>query len=183
LHSLRGKKILWDRFNSLNEQYALCAWFRPARQTSKRPINFWYGVDEISPTYDLDIIKFCYGAPGWFFRSDDKDLLQQRLLVRKALVNIVPEAVRYNPYRGEQGADWYLQYNQYAATWCAQLAAIDPQHFMWRYYDRAKILKIFDQYPTPIKNLNRPFVMTVMLALVRCLSMGFYTTYLDTLMR
>lgn len=79
-------------------------------RSSVYALQLWYGVRRFDPTQDLDLTVFCYNVPQWVYRSG-REPLQQRLLTREGLSNLLPDAITQNPYRGEQGADWYLQYN------------------------------------------------------------------------
>ena len=137
--------------------------------------QLWYGVRRLDPTQGLDLTLFCYNVPQWVYRKG-KSPLQQRLLTRDGLSNLLPEAIAQSPYRGEQGADWYLHYNQHAKRWHEQLLALTPaaQVTLWGSYDRQKIMALFDRYSYLDKAPDRTITHDLCHQLLRCLSVGFY---------
>jgi asparagine synthase (glutamine-hydrolysing) len=138
-------------------------------------LQLWYGVRRLDPTQELDLSVFCYNVPQWVYRKG-KQTLQQRLLTREGLRNLLPEAIAQNPYRGEQGADWYLHYNHYCQRWRDELLTLTPeaQTILWQSYDREKIMGLFDTYPYLSQPPDRKITRDLCLQLLRCLSMGFY---------
>lgn len=144
-------------------------------RASVYPLQLWYGVRRLDPTQSLDLAVFCYNVPQWVYRQG-RQPLQQRLLTREGLGNVLPDAITQNPYRGEQGADWYLHYNLHAIRWREQLLALtnDAQAILWQCYDRHKIMTLFDDYPILDQPPDRKITREVCLYLLRCLSVGFY---------
>lgn len=144
-------------------------------RASVYPLQLWYGVRRLDPTQALDLATFCYNVPQWVYRQG-KEPLQQRLLTREGLKNLLPEAITQNPYRGEQGADWYLHYNQHCDKWRHQLLTLSDmaQTILWQCYDRQKIMRLFDTYPFLNHPPDRKITHDLCLYLLRCLSVGFY---------
>ena len=138
-------------------------------------LQLWYGVRRLDPTQDLELTIFCYNVPEWVYRRG-KEPLQQRLLTREGLGNLLPEAIRQNPFRGEQGADWYLHYNLHCKRWREQLFALPEakQAILWQSYDREKIMALFDTYPYLDKPPNRKITRDLCYQLLRILSVGAY---------
>lgn len=138
-------------------------------------LQLWYGVRRLDPTQELSLAVFCYNVPNWVYRYGH-DPLQQRLLIRNGLEMLLPEAIRKNPYRGEQGADWYLHYNTHAKQWREQLIMLTQkaQTSLWQSYDRQKIMNLFDAYPYLDSPPDRKITHEICHQLLRCLSMGFY---------
>jgi len=138
-------------------------------------LQLWYGVRRLDPTQELELSVFCYNVPQWVYRSG-KQPLQQRLLTREGLSQLLPEAIAQNPYRGEQGADWYLHYNHHRQRWRDHLLALTPgaQEILWQSYDRQKIMALFETYPYLHQPPDRKMIQDICLQLFRCLSMGFY---------
>lgn len=168
---LRKRGIIWDKHYWMLSQSSSAS-----RQTSVAPISFWYGVQKMDPTNDVKLIEFCYNVPQWVYQSG-RENQNRRLLVREGLAGIVPEAVRLNTERGEQAADWYLQYNAHYEKWRDQLAAISPQSLLWQLYDRDKMMALFE----PVEALDNGVVMARCHNLMRCISLGFYLEYLESL--
>lgn len=183
LQTKETKKILRHR----NVIYRVHDWmlsrhFGAPLQTSVYPITLWYGVQFLDPTSDLSLIEFCYNTPEWVYFKG-KNILDKRLLVREGLKNILPEAIRFNPYRGEQAADAYLQYNQHRINWEKKLRQIsdNPQQtLLWQLYDQEKIHSLFATYPT-INAPSRAISMDIYCTLARCLSLAFYLDFRMTL--
>lgn len=137
--------------------------------------QLWYGVRRLDPTQELDLTVFCYNVPQWVYRRGNAPL-EQRLLAREGLSYLLPEAIAQNPYRGEQGADWYLHYNLHREKWCEQLAMLTPkaQAVLWKSYEREKIMALFEQYPSINQAPDRVITHKLCLQLLRCLSAGAY---------
>jgi len=149
-----------------------------ARKTCSRLIRLHYGKEELDPTGDVRMTEFCYNVPQWVYYKG-KNVLQQRLLVREALEGIVPEAIRMNPYRGEQAVDAYLQYNIYAGKWKNKLDQLSEEaaDLLWRFYDKEKILALFNLYEK-IEKPTREVMIQIYCSLMRCLTAAFYLDYL-----
>jgi hypothetical protein len=144
-------------------------------RASVYPLQLWYGVRRLDPTQALDLAVFCYNVPAWVYRQG-KHPLQQRLLTREGLGTLLPEAITQNPYRGEQGADWYLHYNVHAKHWREQLLSLpqNAQILLWQSYDRARIMRLFEEYPAINHPPDRTITRDICFHLLRCLSVGFY---------
>ena len=61
----------------------------------------FYNMDVRDPTADVRLMEFCMGVP------DEQDTFEggQRMLIRRAMAGILPEAIRWNTARGKQAAD------------------------------------------------------------------------------
>ncbi len=138
-------------------------------------LQLWYGVRRLDPTQELDLTIFCYNVPNFIYRSGN-NTLQKRLLVREGLNSILPDAITKNPYRGEQGADWYLHYNQHCQNWRDKLLGLteSAQAILWKSYDRKKIMDLFDEYHYLDQPPDRKVTRDLCNQLFRCLSAGFY---------
>ena len=152
---------------------------------SIRPMSLWHGVEMLDPTSDIKLVEFCYNVPQWVYCRRPNTLrrrptLERRLLVREALAGIVPEAIRHNPYRGEQAADWHLQYNHHVRDWREKLERISPaaQTRLWQWYDKAAMFRLFDKYSF-IEHPSYNAALHAGANLMRCLSLGFYLDYLE----
>lgn len=168
--TLRKRGVIWDK-----HYWMLAQSSGAARQTSTYPLNFWHGVTRLDPTNDVKLLEFCYNVPQWVYQSG-REKKERRLLVREGLAGIVPEAVRFNTERGEQAADWYLQYNTHYEKWRDQLAAISLKSLLWQLYDRDKMMALFE----PVDMLDSAGVQARCHNLMRCISLGFYLSYLES---
>ncbi|MDF1796962.1 MAG: asparagine synthase-related protein [Coxiellaceae bacterium] len=148
------------------------------RTSTIRPIQRYYNVKVLDPTNTLSVKTFCYNAPQWVFHKG-KDTLNRRLLVREGLAGIVPETVRMNPYRGEQAADWYLQYNQHIEKWKHQLASLTPEakEIIWSIYNEKHIFNIIKKHPK-IQAVNHETQWNVRIKLMRCMSAAFFCDHI-----
>lgn len=176
VHAIKAKLLhrnyLW-KYN-LHETMISSSLTAPLR-ASVYAFQLWYGVRRLDPTQDLDLTIFCYNVPQWVYRTG-KDPLQQRLLTREGLSNLLPEDVTNNPYRGEQGADWYLHYNLHCKKWRDQMLLLTKpaQEILWQSYDQKKIMNMFNKYQYLAYPPNRIITNELSIQLLRCLSMGFY---------
>lgn len=138
-------------------------------------LQLWYGVRQLDPTQELDLTVFCYNVPQWVYRTG-KLAVEQRLLAREGLSNILPEAIAGNPYRGEQGADWYLHYNYHCQHWHQQLLELSnsAQAILWNSYDRQKIMAMFENYHHLNQPPDRKITHDLCYQLLRCLSVGLF---------
>lgn len=176
--AVRTKKF-WKNYSLIRHPHEimLSGHSNVALRASVYPMQLWYGVRRLDPTQDLDLSIFCYNVPQWVYCRGQKPL-QKRLLTREGLSSILPEAISKNPYRGEQGADWYLHYNIHAQKWLEHIQNLpEPANsILWRYYDRSKIMTLFDTYPHLGKPPTRQQTHDLSLYLLRCLSVGFFLT-------
>ena len=180
IHSSFAKRQL----NGLSSQFnlhhdLLNSTFSSSLHSSIREMCLWYGVDLIDPTRDLELITFCYNLPEWVYFKGNK-VLQKRLLVREALARIVPNEIRNNPYRGEQSADWFLQYNQHARNWSHKIQSIHPsaQTALSKSVNQKKIQNLITQFSKPVHHNDAGMMRLDGLILSRYLSIGFFLDYL-----
>lgn len=147
-------------------------------RASVYPLQLWYGVRRLDPTQELNLVIFCANVPSWIYRRGSKPL-EQRLLVREGLQHLLPKTIAQNPFRGEQGADWYLHYNVHRQHWYDQLLTFPQktQDILWQCYDRATMLHLFHQYPFITHPPNQNTTHELGLYLFRCLNLGFYLTH------
>ncbi|CZG86290.1 asparagine synthase [Legionella pneumophila serogroup 1] len=181
LHINGMKKIFLDPHYSL-----LMGKNRLETRSYMRSIYLWYGVEVIDPTSNLELVQFCYDLPEWIYHGGNKYFeirrlpkLKRRLLVRDALEGLVPPEIRYNPYRGEQAADWYYQFNKYGHAWERLLADIAEKHpLIWEIYPKKYLLDLFANHP--INPQSRHF-QDVEVQLIPALSTAFFINDLNNL--
>lgn len=180
LSSKKGKKLLLNRGGFLNRhERMLVGSLGNGLSSSVYILQLYYGVRTLDPTSDdHDLLAFCYNLPQWVYYRG-KSVLERRLLVREGLQDILPPEITQNPYRGEQGADWYLQYNTHQHTWKNRLLDLHPdvKKILWETYDEAKMMDLFEKYPVIESAPDQAVTRDVCLRLMRCLSAAFYFNY------
>lgn len=182
-----SKSLLRKRGIILNPKYWMQNSPAAPRYSSIRPIYFWYGIENLDPTQDIELLKFCYRLPEFAYRKlgphfgKNPRTLTQRLLVRDGLTGIVPPEIRFNPYRGEQAADWYLHWNIHATAWQQQLRHSTPQSqaLLARLYDTAKMNSLFLEH-AQIGGPEKESVLQVQCNLLRYLSLAFFVNFLSS---
>jgi asparagine synthase (glutamine-hydrolysing) len=115
------------------------------RQTSLFPISLHYGIRLLDPTADKRILEFCYSAPYWVFYQSNTTL-GRRCLVRQGLSGILPDAVRFNRFRGKQASDWFENFNRYYPVWEKEsddFFQANPTHPLFQIYEYSKIKPLF----------------------------------------
>ena len=175
LNSSQGKKLLRRRGINFNPHRELLSGKLGAPLiTSAYAAQLLHGVRCLDPTRDLALTKFCYNVPQKIYHKGRKTL-QRRLLVREGLRDLLPEAIALNPYRGEQAADAYLQYNKHQHTWENALNNLRPEvkQILWHSYDQKSMLDFFQEYPIIEMTVDEK-MFGKYTNLMRCMSMGSY---------
>jgi asparagine synthase (glutamine-hydrolysing) len=171
---LRRENVTWTPHQSL-----LSTAKNWPRHSSSYAFALSQGILSLDPTHDLAVVEFCYNVPDWVCR-EGKSVLENRLLVRRGLSHVLPEAITNNPFRGEQAADWFMHYKQHAAIWHAQLEALSDQTKarLDHYYDPKKYAKIQDQYALSLKASDASMRRSIDCSLMRYMSAAFFLDYL-----
>jgi asparagine synthase (glutamine-hydrolysing) len=180
LQSARARKIVRSAWTALDWHYWLLAQeTRTAYFSGALHPALWHGLEYLDPTGDIGIIEFCYNAPQWIFMRGPR-AIERRLLVREALAELVPKEVRDNVFRGEQAADWHLQYNANREKWRQRLLRLPARSagILWSCYDREAILGLFDKYPV-IESPNSENVGEVGRILMSALCLAFFLEDVD----
>ncbi len=175
IHKERTKKTSRQLLRALNlHKQAIDSTRTTARAASFRTIELYYGTQTLDPTYTLPMKTFCYNVPQWVFHRGS-DTINRRLLVREGLKGIVPDPVLQNTQRGEQGADWYIQYNHNIAKWKQKLANLSPTaaDIIWEIYNKQCVFELINRYPH-IEQLNATNNVHVRQQLLRCLGNAFF---------
>jgi asparagine synthase (glutamine-hydrolysing) len=181
IQTRKAKHILHQRGIIINMHYWMLSQpLQWSRLSSIRPIELYYGINKQDSTAPISLLEFCYNVPQWVYQRDN-ETLNRRLLVREGLDSIVPEPVRKNPYRGEQAADWALQYNCHIQQWRKQLENISPEaaKMIWQLYDHQKMSDLLEHYPR-IQSPDRATIKQIRAVLMRCFSTSQFYEYLAT---
>ncbi|MCH9769772.1 MAG: hypothetical protein K0U12_02735 [Gammaproteobacteria bacterium] len=145
-----------------------------SRQIALHSIELHYGVQLLDPTATLSVKKFCYNLPQWVFNKGRKKI-NRRLLVREGLAGIVPKKIRTNTQRGEQAADWFMQYNNHATQWKYQLDHLSDQskEIIWQTYNKKNVMNLLSHY-SYINKLNQKTNIQVRNQLMRCIGAALF---------
>lgn len=181
LISKQGKKLLRDRgvFFSARDKL-MSGHLTAGLRSSCYAMELHYGVRVLDPTADdIDLVSFCYNTPNWVCCCGSKTL-HKRLLIREGLKDILPTEIAQNPFRGEQAADWYLQYNTHQSAWKNVFNGLDPKtkNILWHHYNEKIILSIFEKYPYLHTPPDQKITAEVNMRLMRVLSAGFFLDHL-----
>jgi len=65
-----------------------------------------YGINIIDPTADVRLIEFCFSLPNHIFSNKQGN----RMLIRKAALNYLPNEIIYNPQKAIQSADAFERF-------------------------------------------------------------------------
>lgn len=174
LQSKTVQQLIFNRgFNSDVQAYMLTGPSNALKSTAY-VLQLWYGIRNLDPTIDKELVEFCYSLPQWMFYKNNKTI-NRRLLVREGLKDILPNTITESIARGEQASDFYLSYNTHNQEWLNRLSKLKPatQAIIWRYFNKDKMLGFFKEYPQiPDKPNNE--ITTELMVLSRCLSFAYY---------
>jgi asparagine synthase (glutamine-hydrolysing) len=179
LNTSTAKNILRRRAIMLSPHWLMLSQTHgAARNSSSYAVQLCHGIVSLDPTHDLDVVNFCYNVPDWVCR-EGKGITHNRLLVRRGLSHLLPEAIKNNPNRGEQAADSYLQYNQHASAWWEQMQTLSAQTkaVLNQYYDHNKYTELQKSIPLPILEPNKSTLKATELQLMRYMSAAFFLNY------
>lgn len=148
------------------------------RQSAAKAIERYHNIELFDPTAADSIRAFCYNVPQWAYRRS-RITTERRLLVREGLANYLPQSICLNNSRGEQAADWYLQYNNHINKWQQQLQTLsaETQNLIWNIYNKDYVFNLIKQYP----HIEGPSATTTALIrcqLMRCFSAAFFLEHI-----
>lgn len=175
LNSFQSKKLLRKHGIILNlHKHCLSGKSAAPLISTAYALQLWYGVRILDPTRDLALTQFCYNIPQNIY-CKSKKILQKRLLVREGLCDLLPEEIRLNPYRGEQAADAYLQYNVHQKAWENTLLHLkhETKQILWHAYGQKTMMNFFQKHTT-INITENEKILAQYAHLMRCISIGLY---------
>lgn len=104
-------------------------------------LSLAYGIISRDPSKDKRVIEFCLRLPSDQFVRNGR----QRLLIRRAMAGIVPDAIRLNySKRGVQGYDWLKRLEPQWGDICNEICDIMEDRDTIKYLDMNKVKKILD---------------------------------------
>ena len=102
------------------------------------------GVELRDPTADIDVASFCFGIPPEQFLVEDVD----RSLIRRAMWDLLPEAVLTNRQHGAQSADWYEKIGSRRAQLAEELDELSTVPLTRRAIDLDRLSRAINNWPT-----------------------------------
>ncbi|MDZ7717599.1 MAG: asparagine synthase-related protein [Balneolaceae bacterium] len=94
-------------------------------------------MDILDPTADLRLLKFCFGIPDELHAKEGR----QRLLIKNALKDIVPDEVLNYKYKGRQAADIGLRLLDYKEELKSEIDSISDIPAVQEYLDISSLYK------------------------------------------
>jgi asparagine synthase (glutamine-hydrolysing) len=100
-------------------------------------------VETRDPTADIDVISFCFGIPAEQYLVEDVD----RSLIRRAMWELLPEAVLTNRLSGLHSADWYEKLAHHRCKLAMELDDLSHSALAQRAIDFARLNRAFKHWP------------------------------------
>jgi asparagine synthase (glutamine-hydrolysing) len=99
----------------------------------------YFNMEVRDPTADVRLLEFCQGVP------DEQNTFEggQRMLIRRAMAGILPDAVRWNNVRGKQAADTIFRLRAQCAEVEQELARFQSAAEVTRYVDIASMNRVW----------------------------------------
>jgi len=126
----------------------------------------YHNLDILDPTADLRLLKFCFGIPDELHAKAGK----QRLLIKNALKDILPEEVLKYKYKGRQAADISLRLLDYKEELKSEIDSISTNPAALEYLD---IPSLYES----LQNLSPDLTYTKSFQYSSCLLTGLMYGY------
>ncbi len=101
------------------------------------------GVEVRDPTADMDVVSYCFGVPPEQYLAEGID----RSLIRRAMWDLLPEAVLTNRLNGLQAADWHEKLESQRGELARQVAEISESALVCRVIDLLRLEKALKTWP------------------------------------
>jgi len=100
----------------------------------------YFNMEVRDPTADVRLLEFCMGVP------DEQNTFEggQRMLMRRAMAGILPDAVRWNNIRGKQAADTIFRFRDQCADVEKELTRLQSATEVTRYIDTASMKRVWN---------------------------------------
>ena len=100
-----------------------------------------YGLDIRDPTFDKRVMEFCLSIP------DDQHIHggHGRMLIRRAMVDLLPQEVLWNQRRGMQAADLAWRVRSSWMEMRSALETVEKSELALRYLDIEKMKAVLDR--------------------------------------
>ncbi len=101
-------------------------------------------VEQCDPTHDKNVYEFCFGIPIEQYLVQG----QSRSLIRRAMVDRLPEATLRRTTRGLQAADWYLIMGAQRERLAVELRRIERSPMVRHLIDTERLRTLLETWPT-----------------------------------
>ncbi|MGA7332837.1 MAG: asparagine synthase-related protein [Pseudolabrys sp.] len=102
------------------------------------------GVEVRDPTADIDVLSYCFGIPPEQYLVEGID----RSLIRRAMWDLLPEAVLTNRLSGLQGADWHQKLEKRRSELARDIAELSKSALARRVIDLARLENAIKNWPS-----------------------------------
>jgi len=99
-----------------------------------------YGLEVRDPTFDKRVMTFCWSIPQSQYLMDG----QNRMLIRRAMTDYLPEQVLWNRRKGRQAADIPQRIVDYRSDVEAALVTLEKSNLAQHYLDLPKMRGVFE---------------------------------------
>jgi asparagine synthase (glutamine-hydrolysing) len=100
-----------------------------------------YRLESRDPTYDVRVMSYCQSVPDWVYTGPQGE---SRWLIRQAMAELLPAAVRENPGRGRQAADLGHRLLDSAGEVTQTLRRLTQSPLACRYLDLERMGNVWD---------------------------------------
>jgi asparagine synthase (glutamine-hydrolysing) len=135
-HDFRDRLRRDERARSLTSVDYLGDWLAAEKAVT--------GVELRDPTADIDVVSFCFGVPPEQYLVEGID----RSLIRRAMWNLLPEAVLTGRLGGIHSADWYEKLSLRRVQFAAELPALSETASARRSIDFARLERAIKDWPS-----------------------------------
>lgn len=132
----------------------------------------WSGVETRDPTSDVRVVEFCLGIPGSQYLSGGRN----RLLVRRSMRGLLPDAVLNRETRGAQASDWTAWLPALRPQIAQSLDRLDRSETARRCLDLARMRSIVERWPD---KLGVDHMADYMHLLLRGIMTGRFITWFE----
>ena len=103
----------------------------------------YFGVEFRDPTHDLRLVEFCLGLPNAQFARQG----QNRMLVRRGLRGLLPEALRLRRDQGSQLGHWPLIINLSYAQMKQEWSVLREHSAVQELINTARVTSLLESWP------------------------------------
>jgi asparagine synthase (glutamine-hydrolysing) len=131
--------------------------------SAETKISLYNGIARRDPTKDKRVIEFCCKLPlNQFFMQG-----QERSLIRRAMVDILPDKVRLNyNIKGIQSADWVQRLQPEWKSMCKELECMLQRGTFKYYIDANKVKKVINDIGNLINEDKNLSVEMIVISLI-----------------
>jgi asparagine synthase (glutamine-hydrolysing) len=108
-----------------------------------RGLRALYGAEFRDPTSDLRVVEFCLAIPDEQYLQRGRD----RMLVRRAMAGLVPDAVLQRHTRGAQSPDWYERLTPARPRMRELIDRMDASDTVRACIDVPRLRRLVDDWP------------------------------------